>query len=300
MPFFPSHRRCDSGLLSERPSRQRSACGEGGWLAATWKFTTRSLWRQGLRWKRQPFSSQLVCLQIRCVGPYRQHVSNRPTRSCARLLHDSFFDVPSRNPFLNRRGRFFRYCMRPVPVVFLRMALVLQLYLRILALGNPHDAHVFFWMWKLRFPHLRQRVWDLLCLFPVVPIRPIDAFSSAFSSRSIRPLSISRILHFSSASIVPTRASHASFVRRPSQTLLRRALPFPFAILPSPRSSADLSRPPRRSPSPPRTEGSSSLSDLSHRACACAWRRSPAMRMRFVVHRWTPPIGPPPPPPSDG
>lgn len=34
---------------------------------------------------------------------------------------------PSRNPFLKRRGRSRRYLMRPVPVVFLRMAFTLQL-----------------------------------------------------------------------------------------------------------------------------------------------------------------------------
>lgn len=52
--------------------------------------------------------------------------------------------------------------MRPVPVVFLRIALALQLNLRILAAGYPHAEHRFFWMWYDDRPQRTQIVCVLL------------------------------------------------------------------------------------------------------------------------------------------
>lgn len=113
--------------------------------------------------------------------------------------------VPVWNPFLNLREMVLRYLMRPVPVVFLRLAFSDQLsvhpekfhvsplslfppfvipfvlsrchlanpsgeggksvHLRVFAAGYPHDAQVLVWLWRERRPHRRQRPWVLLCLF---------------------------------------------------------------------------------------------------------------------------------------
>jgi hypothetical protein len=80
--------------------------------------------------------------------------------------------TPVRKPLLKRRGTFLRCRMRPVPVVFLRLAFSPQLtvilsidcksvivvsidvHLRVLAAGYPHEEHVCFWMWRERRPAL--------------------------------------------------------------------------------------------------------------------------------------------------
>jgi len=94
---------------------------------------------------------------------------------------------PAWKPFLNRRETCWRYRMRPVPVVFLRLAFSDQLsdrifhvslcppvqyttslnhaqntiarsrsggdvHFRTLAAGYPHEAQVLFWMWSERRP----------------------------------------------------------------------------------------------------------------------------------------------------
>lgn len=38
------------------------------------------------------------------------------------------------------------------------------------AAGYPHLAHVFFWIWNDLCPHLRQKVWVLLCRFPKLDV----------------------------------------------------------------------------------------------------------------------------------
>jgi len=61
-----------------------------------------------------------------------------PSNESDMYTYDDFFAVLfleavlrfSRNPCLNRLGTSFRYFMRPVPVVRLRKAFSLQLYLR--------------------------------------------------------------------------------------------------------------------------------------------------------------------------
>ena len=80
--------------------------------------------------------------------------------------------VPSLNPLRKRLRTTLRWDMRPVPVIFLRMAFSDQLQLRMRAPGNPHEAHVFFWMWKDDFPHRRHKVCVLLRRLPneLVPL----------------------------------------------------------------------------------------------------------------------------------
>ena len=80
--------------------------------------------------------------------------------------------VPSLNPLRKRLRTTLKWDMRPVPVIFLRMAFSDQLQLRMRAPGNPHEAHVFFWMWKDDFPHRRHKVCVLLRRLPneLVPI----------------------------------------------------------------------------------------------------------------------------------
>jgi hypothetical protein len=79
--------------------------------------------------------------------------------------------TPVRKPLENLRGMVLRYRMRPLPVVFLRLAFSPQLtvmcyslpglyfldwvgdvHLRVLAAGYPHEAQVCFWMWRERRP----------------------------------------------------------------------------------------------------------------------------------------------------
>jgi len=60
--------------------------------------------------------------------------------------------------------------MRPVPVVFLRLAFSDQLYLRILAAGYPHEAQVFFWLWSERRPQRLQRPWVLVWRLPKLEV----------------------------------------------------------------------------------------------------------------------------------
>jgi hypothetical protein len=86
--------------------------------------------------------------------------------------------VASLKPFLKRLLTFFKCRVRPVPVVCLRLAFSLQLNLRILAAGKPHELHLFFWMWYELRPHLRHNVWDLLCLIPklCVPLVIFECF----------------------------------------------------------------------------------------------------------------------------
>ncbi len=92
------------------------------------------------------------------------------------------FGTPVWKPFLNRRGTPFKCLMRPVPVVFLRLAFSPQLsvyllaqvptgtpfafprivledvryhiHCLILAAGYPHDEQVCFWMWRDRRPEV--------------------------------------------------------------------------------------------------------------------------------------------------
>ena len=52
----------------------------------------------------------------------------------------------------------------------LQRTLMDQLYERMRAPGYPQPEHVFFWMWKLRRPHRRHIVCDLLCLRPKDPV----------------------------------------------------------------------------------------------------------------------------------
>jgi len=80
--------------------------------------------------------------------------------------------VISRKPLRNFLRTMERDLMRPVPVVFLLLALIDQLYPLILAAGNPQEAQVFFWMWKATVPHLLQIVCVLLRRFPkeLVPL----------------------------------------------------------------------------------------------------------------------------------
>jgi len=65
------------------------------------------------------------------------------------------------NPFLALLCTVFMYLMRPVPVVFLLMALTDQLNFLIFEAGYPQDEHVVFCLWKERLP---QRLHSV-CVF---------------------------------------------------------------------------------------------------------------------------------------
>lgn len=56
--------------------------------------------------------------------------------------------------------------MRPVPVVCLLLAFILQLNFLILLSGYPHDEHLDFWMWYELLPHRRHSVCVLLWRLP--------------------------------------------------------------------------------------------------------------------------------------
>lgn len=70
--------------------------------------------------------------------------------------------APIWKPFLKRREMVERDRMRPVPVVFLRLAFSDQLYFLVLAAGYPQEAQVCFWMCRERRPQRRHRVCVLL------------------------------------------------------------------------------------------------------------------------------------------
>ena len=74
--------------------------------------------------------------------------------------------VPSRKPLRKRLCTFLRYLHLPVPVVRRLLAFSLQLKLRILAAGKPHDEHLLFWMWYELRPQRRHSVCVLLCRLP--------------------------------------------------------------------------------------------------------------------------------------
>jgi len=100
--------------------------------------------------------------------------------AAAARLRD-FATVPSRNPFLNRRWTSFIWRMRPVPVVFRRMAFTLQLYLRIRFAGYPHAEQRCFWMWYDERPHRRHSVCVLLWRLPKLDV-PFVIFRNYLSS----------------------------------------------------------------------------------------------------------------------
>ena len=56
--------------------------------------------------------------------------------------------------------------MRPVPVVFLRLAFWPHSYDLVLAEGYPQDAQVLCCLWKARFPQRLHKVCDLVCRLP--------------------------------------------------------------------------------------------------------------------------------------
>lgn len=61
-------------------------------------------------------------------------------------------------PFLALRCTTFKYLIRPVPVVFLRIAFTLQLYFLIFDAGYPQEAQVVFCLWKDLFPQRLHKV----------------------------------------------------------------------------------------------------------------------------------------------
>merc|ERR1719447_922357 len=97
-------------------------------------------------------------------------VKNTSIIYCAVVFFCDLANVPSRNPFVLLRCTFFRCRIRPVPVVFLLLALDPQLKLLVLALGYPHDAHTFFWMWYDLRPHRTHNVCDLLWRLPKLDV----------------------------------------------------------------------------------------------------------------------------------
>ena len=80
--------------------------------------------------------------------------------------------VPSLNPLRNLLRTILRWRMRPVPVVFLLLALTDQLYPRVRGEGYPHMAQRFFWMWKDTLSQRMHSVCVLLRLLPneLVPL----------------------------------------------------------------------------------------------------------------------------------
>ncbi len=61
-------------------------------------------------------------------------------------------------PFLAFLCTTLRYLIRPVPVVFLLIALTDQLYFLIFEAGYPHDEQVVFCLWKDLLPQRLQSV----------------------------------------------------------------------------------------------------------------------------------------------
>ena len=73
---------------------------------------------------------------------------------------------------------------------FQNLTLTLHPYLRILAPGYPHEAQVFFWIWKLTRPHLLQMVWVLFRRLPneLVPLVWNVNFFISLNTRNVGKL----------------------------------------------------------------------------------------------------------------